>query len=108
MSVPFPQTDTASQSHRVCIAARRSRFRVSTEDTRRRASFATNSRERARSPSSFSIAQFHGTVNTEAQSNGHRLAPYGLVGTFEHSFDSGYVAGAFGTECDGGNCVKND
>jgi len=55
-------------------------------------------------------AQFHGAVNTEAQSNGHRLAPYGLVGTFEHSFadKSGHVAGAFGTECDGGNCVRND
>ena len=53
-------------------------------------------------------AQFHGAVNTDAQSNGHRLAPYGLVGTFEHSFDSGYVAGAFGAECDGSNCVRND
>ena len=55
-------------------------------------------------------AQFQGVPGDKRQSNGHGLAPYGLVGTFEHSFEdrSGYVAGAFGAECDGSNCVRND
>ena len=60
-------------------------------------------------------AQFHGDLRRNKagdevrQSNGHGYAPYGLVGTFEHSFSdrSGHVAGAFGAECDGGNCVQN-
>ncbi|MCY4242792.1 MAG: hypothetical protein OXD36_13755 [Rhodobacter sp.] len=58
-------------------------------------------------------AQFYGGATDKRQSNGHGYAPYGLVGTFEHSFGKddpayGHVAGAFGAECDGGNCVRND
>ncbi len=60
-------------------------------------------------------AQFYGDVRRDKdgdevrQSNGHGYAPYGLVGTFQSGdqLSDGHVTGAFGTECDGGNCVHN-
>jgi len=54
-------------------------------------------------------AQFYGEMAKERQSNGHGYAPYGLVGTFQSGgqLPDGHVTGAFGTECDGGNCVHN-
>jgi len=60
-------------------------------------------------------AQFYGDVKRDKdgvpvrQSNGHGYAPYGLVGTFQSGgqLPDGHVTGAFGTECDGGNCVHN-
>jgi len=53
-------------------------------------------------------AQFQGQVAATRQSNGHGYAPYGLVGTFQDSFDDGHATGAFGTECRGGNCTKQN
>ncbi len=53
-------------------------------------------------------AQFQGEPSTKRQSNGHGYAPYGLVGTFQDSFDDGHATGAFGTECRGSNCVKQN
>ena len=60
-------------------------------------------------------AQFYGQVTptdgrSARQSNGHAWAPYGLVGTFQsgNQLDNGQVSGAFGAECDGVNCVKQD
>ncbi len=52
--------------------------------------------------------QFQGQVAATRQSNGHGYAPYGLVGTFQDSFDDGHATGAFGTECRGGNCTKQN
>jgi len=54
-------------------------------------------------------AEFYGEPNGKTQSNGHGYAPYGLVGTFQSGdqLDTGHVTGAFGTECDGSNCVQN-
>ena len=56
-------------------------------------------------------ARFQGApaTNPVRQSNGHGFAPYGLVGTFDSSdqLPNGHVTGAFGTECDGNNCVHN-
>ncbi|MCY4240280.1 MAG: hypothetical protein OXD36_00880 [Rhodobacter sp.] len=60
-------------------------------------------------------AQFYGDVRRDKdgvevrQSNGHGYAPYGLVGTFQSGdqLSDGHVTGAFGTECDGSNCVHN-
>ena len=60
-------------------------------------------------------AQFYGGDRLDdkgvlvRQSNGHGYAPYGLVGTFQSGdqLSDGHVTGAFGTECDGGNCVHN-
>ena len=52
-------------------------------------------------------AQFYGAPDTNPrQSNGHGYAPYGLVGTFEDSLEDGHVAGSFGAECIGSNCLK--
>ena len=53
-------------------------------------------------------AQFQGLPNGKRQTNGHGYAPYGLVGTFQDSFDDGNATGAFGTECRGGNCTKQN
>ena len=60
-------------------------------------------------------AEFYGDVRKDKdgdevrQSNGHGYAPYGLVGTFQSGdqLSDGHVTGAFGTECDGSNCVHN-
>ncbi len=57
-------------------------------------------------------AQFYGNVAPERQSNGHHFAPYGLVGTFQSGVgtaaDGGQVSGAFGAECRGSNCTKQN
>ncbi len=54
------------------------------------------------------FAQFYGGESDKRNNQGHGDAPYGLVGTFEHGFDDGQVVGAFGAECRGGNCIKNN
>jgi len=55
-------------------------------------------------------AIFQGEDNGKTQSNGHKYAPYGLVGTFQSGdqISNGQITGAFGTECRGSNCVKQN